>query len=351
MKMHRALAVIAVVIPFAGSFPSAIAFGLRPESEIVGKIKSLTPRKELSKRWDKAAYFAVDRFSHPVHERITHLIWGCQSDADCDLTAPGMSYAPAAVIAGVRGNDNPPFELVTTSMKECAGRTVWLRNYSDCWLKLFRDGEQRAMRGAALDLTSGTVIMLRSHFGDLQFLHAMASRPDERAGETQVNVLMWAELTWRIARKELSRGTLLSDTPVARLDNYFKGEETIQTLFARGNPTHRDILDALAFGAFLHTVEDSFSRSLVDRYEANGQDCGPDMPVQPGTIRQLLNYAMQNPSRHAVEDEDNAFNLQGVHIRPDSVDVGKALKAYLDRGATWEEVQPYLACIFAVADI
>ncbi|WP_034299089.1 hypothetical protein [Herbaspirillum sp. RV1423] len=351
MKVFRRFAAAVVFIQLIGVFSAAFAFGLRPESEIDGKIKALAPRDEILRFWDQAAYFAVNHFSHPVHERITNLIWGCQSDDDCNRTAPGKSFAPGAAIAGVRWNDNPPFELTDTSMKSCTGRTLWLPNYSNCWLKLYKDGEKRAKRGATLDLASGTIIMLRSHFGDLQFLHSMAAGQEERAGETQGKILMWAELTWRVARKEFGLGTKLSETNIPQVENYFKGGETVQTLFTRGNPTHRENIDILAFGALLHTVEDSFSRSHVDRDEANGQECGPGMPKRPGAIRQFLNYALQDSSLHAVEDEENAFDLQLVQVRPNAVDVGQSLKAYLDRGAAWEEVKPYLECVFAVTDM
>ena len=350
MKVFRRFAAGVVFVQLIAVFSSASAFGLRPESEIDGKIKALAPRPPVSRFWDEAAYVAINHFSHPVHERITNLIWDCKSEEECNQTAPGKSFAPGAVIAGVRWNDNPPFELTTTSMKECAGRTLWLPNYSNCWIKLFKDGEKRARSGETLDLASGTIIMLRSHFGDLQFLHAMAAGRHERAEETQSKILMWAEFTWKVANKEFTQGTLLSETNIPRMTNYFKSTETVQTLFTRGNPTHRDDIGILALGALLHTVEDSFSRSHVDRDEENGQDCGPGMPKRPGMIRQFLNYALQDSSAHAVEDEEDAFDLQLATVRPNAVDVGKSLKAYFDRGAAWNEVKPYIECIFAVID-
>lgn len=350
MRACRNVIILCVFLQTISVSLPATAFGLRPESEIDGKIKVLSPRSTVLRMWDEGAYFAVDHFSHPVHERITNLIWDCQSDQECSQTSIGWTFAPSAVIAGVRWNDNPPFELTDTSLKNCSGRTLWLPNYSDCWFKLFKDGEKRAKRGDSLDLASGSIIMLRSHFGDLQFLHAMASGREESAGETQAKILMWAELTWRVARKEFLLGTTLADTGIPGIAQYFKSGETIQTLLTRGNPTHRQRIHELAFGALLHTVEDSFSRSHVDRDEATGQFCGSGMPAQPGKIRQFLNYALQDSGRHAVEDEDNAFDLQRVQISPNVVDVGKSLRTYFERGAAWDEVKPYLECIFDVAE-
>ena len=173
----RALILGALFVP---SFAHALE--IRPESEIDGAVRTLTPQHWWQKLLNNSAYRAIESFSHPMHERAVQITWGCPADADCDAETPGFPFAPPAVVAGARWNDNPPFELAKTGMSECAGRTLTLPNYSRCWFTLFFDGEKRAKQGEILDLKSGSVIMLRSHFGDLQFLHGMASSLEERAG-------------------------------------------------------------------------------------------------------------------------------------------------------------------------
>ncbi len=328
----------------------ALSLEIRPESEIDGVVRTLASRHWWERLLNNGAFRAIESFSNPEHERTIQITWGCPSSSGCDAETPGFPFAPPAVLAGVRWNDNPPFELTQTSMAECAGRTLALPNYGKCWFTLFLDGEKRARNGALLDLKSGSVIMLRSHFGDLQFLHAMASSSEERAGKTRDKILMWAEFTWRAARGEFQTGTRITDTGITALNDYFRPGDTLQTLFTRGNPTHRNQIGSVAFGSLLHTLQDSFTRSHVDRAESDGSSCGTDLPQRPGRIRQFLNYVPQDSAKHKVEDKRNAVDLQLVTVSPNMVDVGKYLKERLEQKATWDEIKPVLSCVFEVED-
>ena len=328
----------------------ALPLEIRPESEIDGIVRTLTPRPWWARVVDTGSFGYMESFTHAEHERVVQMTWACPITENCDAATTGFPFAPPAVIAGSRWNDNPPFELTKTSMTECAGRTIALPNFSECWGALFKDGKKRAQKGAVLDLKSGAVIMLRSHFGDLQFLHSMASTSQERAGETRDKILMWAEFTWRTARGELVAGTKIADAGVPSLTNYFSSGETVQTLFTRGNPTHRKAIGEVAFGTLLHTVHDSFTRSHTDRAESDGSVCGDGLPQRPGKVRQFLNYALQKSSKHAVEDKRNAVDLQLQTVSPNMIDVGKYLKDRLEHGASWDEIKPFLSCVFEPED-
>lgn len=323
---------------------------IRPESEIDGVVRTLTPRPWWARIVDAGSFSYMESFSHGEHERVVEITWGCSDTTDCDSGTPGFPFAPAAVLAGVRWNDNPPFELTKTRMSECAGRTIALPNFSECWGMIFKDGKKRAQKGETFDLQSGAVIMLRSHFGDLQFLHSMAPKSEERAGATRDKILMWAEFTWRAARGEFQLGAPVTGVGIASMGDFFRPGETLQTLFTRGNPTHRSQLGAVAFGSLLHTVHDSFTRSHTDRAESDGSSCGEGLPSRPGRIRQFLNYALQKSSRHAVEDKRDAVDLHLRTVSPNMVDAGKYLKERMDQRASWDEVKPYLMCLFEVED-
>jgi len=349
MRTSKLLCSLAVC--YAALTPTqALSLKIKPESEIDGVVRTLTPRPWWARIVDAGSFNYMESYTHGEHERAVQITWGCPITEDCDATTPGFPFAPPAVIAGSRWNDNPPFELTQTRLSECAGRTIALPNFSECWGTIFRDGEKRAQKGAVLDLKSGSVIMLRSHFGDLQFLHSMASTSQEKAGETRDKILMWAEFTWRAARGEFNAGTKLAATQVPRLTDYFSSGETIQTLFTRGNPTHRKALGEVALGSLLHTIHDSFTRSHTDRAESDGSVCGEGLPQRPGRVRQYLNYALQQSSKHAVEDQRNAVDLQLQTVSPNLSDVGKYLKLRLEQGASWEEVKPFLLCVFEPED-
>lgn len=97
-------------------------------------------------------------------------------------------------------------------------------------------------------------------------------------------------------------------------------------------------------------MHDSFSRSHVNRAESDGSTCGNGLPLRPGVVRQFHNYALQKSSRHAVEDKRDAVDLHLQTVSPSMVDVGRYLKERLAQNATWEEIKPYLGCVFAVDD-
>lgn len=345
MSIVKWFSVCAVGYVFLAS-NAALALSIKPESEIDGVIRTLTPRPWWAKVVDVGSFSYMENFTHGEHERVVQITWGCPQDADCDADTPGFPFAPPAVLAGVRWNDNPPFELTQTGMSQCAGRTIALPNFGECWGMVFKDGEKRARKGEFLGQKSGAVIMLRSHFGDLQFLHSMAAKSDETAAETRDKILMWAEFTWRAARGEFPLGTPVSATGVPAIKDYFSQGETVQSLFTRGNPTHRRQIDAVALGSLLHTIHDSFSRSHTDRDDSDGSTCGTDLPEKPGKIRQFLNYTLQKSSKHAVEDEREAVDLQMQTISPNMVHVGKYLKGRWEAKATWDEVKPLSGMCF-----
>lgn len=328
----------------------ALSLEIKPESEVDGVVRTLSSRPWWARAWDSGLFSIMESFTHGEHERTVEITWGCPRSSDCNAKTSGFPFAPPAVIAGVRWNDNPPFELTQTSMSECTGRTMALPNFSECWFSIFRDGKKRAQSGANLDLESGSVIMLRSHFGDLQFLHSMASTPQERAGETRDKILMWAEFTWRTARGEFQGGTKITETEIPALVTYFKPGETIQTLFTRGNPTHRSKIGSVAFGSLLHTLHDSFTRSHTNRAESDGSSCGEGLPLRPGRVRQFLNYALQKSSKHSVEDKRDAVDLQLQIVSPNMVDIGKYLKEQMDLNISWEAIKPVLNCIYDLED-
>lgn len=340
----------ATTVLFLSLSTTAPAFQIQPESEVGGIIQTLTPRHWWWKWIDGALYSAMDSFTHSEHERVVQQVYGCPTTAECDVATTGYPFAPAAVVAGSRWNDNPPFELTTTRMSECAGRTIALPNFAKCWYTLFRDGEKQAKRGAPLDLDSGAVIMLRSHFGDLQFLHSMASTPSERASETRDRILMWIEFTWRTARGEFANGTRLIDTRIPGMADHFKAGETVQTLFTRGNPTHRKAVGQVAFGSLLHTLHDSFTRSHTDRDEVDGTTCGDQLPLRPGRIRHFLSYPQQSSTKHQQEDTRNAADLHLQTVKPNMVEVSAYLKRRLDDNATWDDIKPFVLCVFDLED-
>jgi len=335
---------------------STFAFKMKPEAtDLDGKVRSLQP-KLLTKYFDEIAAFAIDHFTNPVHEQITHLIYGCSGDRYvCSSPENPSNFAPQAVIAGVRWNDNPPFKLESSNLKECLGKTIKLPNFSKCWITLFKDAQKRSKKGEFFDAKSGTVLLYRVHFGDMQFLHAMASRDGEEASETKKKIMMWSEFAYKVALGEIDRGIEIRKSGIDGMDITFGNKGwTAQQLFTRGDPTFRGEKDFrdLAFGTLLHIIHDSFVSSHVERNESSGSKCekGNDN-LKPGEILSFHSYSKQDHKKHGEEDSHDALELHLLTIQPNVVEVGKIVRSYYEAKRPWEELKDYLECVFDVEDL
>lgn len=358
MKKTKASAfVVLVLLCMAWGGVPAFAFGIRPEAtELDGKVRRLEPSR-WTRVFDRAAMVYIERFVHPVHEQVTHCIYGCTGDRDaCSSPDKAHSFAPDAVIAGIRWNDNPPFEMGPgrKGSAQYAGKTIRLPNYSAYWFKLFRHAEKEAREGKFFDAESDAGLLYRVHFGDMQFLHAMAARDGEKASETKRNMMMWAEFTYRLALGEIDRGIEIRKTGIPGMEKLFYNRGwTSQQLFTRGDPTFRGDRDFrdVAFGSLLHMVEDSFTGSHVRRDEPGGAKCEKTRnQFVPGKILRFYAYATQDHERHQEEDTHEAFERHHLTVQPSVVEVGKVIKGFYDAGRPWPELREYLECVFELDD-
>lgn len=354
--MQRTLLLLFVFILAAPAF----AFQLRPEIKNGDKLIQASDDSAWWIKMNTLGAWGVAQYTHPVHESITNRIYGCEDAGACQVTI-GIKYlhpaAPMAVLAGVRWNDNPPFVLSDTSLWGCKNKYVQLPVEGGCWASVFRDGKQKAFaapKGTVLykfqpDKTEQYSILLRSHFGDLQFLHAMASHPGERAGETYDNVMMWAEFTWRIVLNEFNKGTNIAEASVEvpRLMDFFGMGETVQNIFFKGEASYNKDYRDFAFGILLHMVQDSYSEAHMAREMPTGRLCENTAYDAPGQAIKFYSYVGQNSTAHSAKDEMKALDQQMGHVTvPNLIDVGKALKDMKDKHMSWEKVEPYFACLF-----
>ena len=158
------------------------------------------------------------------------------------------------------------------------------------------DGKKRAQRGEALNAKSAS-LLVRSHFGDMQFLHAMGAVDGEAPDVTQRRVLMWAEFTWKVATLRIRGDAIVAKQEVAGIPEVFGTNGwSVQDLFALGNPNIRKpaYLAAVAFGCLLHTVQDSFSKAHVSRRQPTYQGTCPgpaNAHLAPGLIEEFHSYS------------------------------------------------------------
>ena len=350
MEMRYFVVIMLMVFSMAGS---ANAFKIKPTATNADGTVIQVERE--GRWWDSLYPVFIDMFTQPVHESITNQIYGCKAENAACGEANGQ-FAPEEVLAGARWNDNPPFKLdsVGKGINCPLNTTIKLPRQSECWYGLYNHAKKHANDPDTLyDAKSGKVILYRIHFGDLQFVHSMASRDNVPAKATYDDIMAWAEFTYKVARGDIDRGTPLGATGITRVDELLAGKGlTVQLLFVRGDGQfqNKESVKKVAFGSFLHMIEDSFSNAHTDRDGPPGARCPGDFD-QPGRIASFHSYVNQKKSRHADEDIYSALVGEIAESGANVVYVGKAIKSlYDDNSKTWEKIRPSIECIYQLND-
>jgi hypothetical protein len=333
------------------------AFDLSPTGTTLERITA-EQRASWYERWVlKMVGAGIRHFAQPVHEEITHRIYDC--DADAEFCAQvDIEFAPQAVLYGVRWNDDPPFGLTAGQARNTnckVTESIRLVTQPACWRQLFNDAEQGAVDGKQYTSKNGSALLYRVHFGDLQFLHAMASEDGEVAAVTQAKILTWAEFVWRVATGEYKLGLTLKDVGVNGLSDMIgRPEWRVQDLFTYGIDRMRPHIRDVAFGSLLHVVEDSFAKGHADRGEPTfGDKCpnqGAAQHLAPGRIASFHAYNRQDHAAHSRYDARRMLMTHIANTKPHVVSVGRVLRQYYEDAVPWETVKPYVACVFAIAD-
>lgn len=305
---------------------------------------------------------ALPMIKSPVHEAITLAALGCGAatgnEQQC-VTVEAIT-ANRTLLYGVRWPDDPPFALSRDNpprIPNCDVK-VTLRSTAQpkCWNSLFNDASTKAKRAFEKNPTAaafgpGDYLLYRSHFGDLQFMHAMAVHDGERAGDTAKQMKMWARFLWGIAINEIPTDKFIRELGMDDLTAYFPGDLTAINLFATGIVEVRKDLDKVAAGALLHMVQDSFSQAHADRATETGAQCNGSNFAKPGRITRFYSYGRQVGSLHDDEDTFSALGLQTIQNSPHVVDITKAFLTLWQEKASWMEAEKLFDCVFDVQNI
>lgn len=344
----KSVLLVALAVP-----ATVFAWQLSPEGSFIERKLASKTQGFLERFLSSTAVKGIDIVGHSVHEEITNRVFGCEGDADI-CGAPEFEPEFMYYLAGVRWNDDPPFRFAVGqgNFSGCVtSQTVRLITQPRCWANTFNDGKKRAAEGVVLDGSNAT-LMVRSHFGDLQFLHSMAASDGESAEVTRNRILAWSEFTWRTSLGEFSMENSVVTIDLPGFSELFKfnQEWRIQDLFALGNPHIRssESMSKVAFGSLLHTVQDSFANGHVERREPiQGKVCmSSPANLQPGKIVEFHSYSRQDSSKHGHGDSRGSFSAHWSSGYPNVVDVGRVLKTFYQKKSPWSDVKPYLECVF-----
>lgn len=270
----------------------------------------------------------------PVHEKMTQVsislsrVHGRPFKYDQDLP----------YLKGIFWNDDPEKMLCPWCDYLSTGK------WGVSWAANFLNAKEEATRlENPVFFSNGDALLGRSHFGDMQFIHAMAVRDGIPAKVTLNKILMWAEFTYKVAIAEIAGDTRISDVPVKGFPELFSKNADIYnkdiiSLF------HSKNVERIALGSLLHLIQDSFSLSHVDREVLDNKQ----IKFCRTRIKAFRSYARQDSAKHAKQDVWPA-NLDASSIDEmmcDPVSIGaKILQFYAEddySGANWEKVREFL---------
>ena len=344
----------AVLITFVSD---VMAFNLSPQGTKLEQVTAVQ-REPWYLGWlQRTVQGSIGHFTFPVHEEITHRIYECDADQAYCANVDIDGYAPQAVLYGVRWNDDPPFAF-ESGHKPVDGckmqESVRFISQPLCWRNLFNDAERRAAQGSVYNAKSGHVLLYRVHFGDLQFLHSMASIEGELSDSTRSKIMLWAEFTWRVASGEYGLLTALRDVKIDGFNDLVSRPSwRIQDLLTYAAPsTVRQQIQHVAFGSLLHVVEDSFAKGHTNRaepgFEQRCANSGATEHLAPGAIREFHAYNKQNHTEHSKFDSRDLLMAHVANTKPHVITVGRTLRQFYEKKASWDTVKPYVECVFAL---
>lgn len=253
-------------------------------------------------------------FFEPIHENLTVK---AVNSANIPDSLKSDSAFLSHLIKGVRWNDDP------LSMAKKRPQDFYIYYKDSC--------------GRSEEVDPSWDLLYRTHCGDMQFLHAMASKKSESTLNTKELMLMWAEFSYRVAAGDIDkdlhfrsvgkklgkRSSQLFDY-VMTFDGRVRMEwqpETLYTLdckrnlsvngfFNSGRPTKlkcketnnkfsENEIQNIALGSLLHLVQDSFSGSHAAR---EGNVVGVSKISGAGIITQFGIYSAQDEKSHGKAD-------------------------------------------------
>jgi hypothetical protein len=195
--------------------------------------------------------------------------------------------------------------------------------------------------------------MTRSHFGDLQFLHAMASEEGVDPKVTVQKIVDWTEFAWKVFSKEIKPGTFLKSVNIPMIQQHFGCSEwKVEDIYILGRADRLlNRISDIAFGSMLHTVQDSFAAAHATREApVEGQVCSDRLAVaKPGRIVQFHTYGAQDGHKHDAGDQRVAMATNARDRWPEAVESTKALFKLWEANEKWEAVKPYIDCLFDVS--
>lgn len=215
----------------------------------------------------------------------------------------------------------------------------------------------------------------RSHYGDLQFLHAMGSSLDEEPAETLRKLLTWFEVLYKLACG--NQGVSDTDKLKQNLGEWFNSktsptdEATLRELILASTPNYNQTnIQRRALGICLHMIADSYAVGHTQRRLKNpdsylGRNSAGYMVFKAGmwgdwgAVLNFHCYDGQNSDHHSFYDGLEGASLpvpkdldsfNSVIGGRNAIDASKQIINFWAEATKWEDgVETYLKMqVFAI---
>lgn len=229
------------------------------------------------------------KFHEPIHESLTlAALITSNSGVAHGTTVKSARNQDWEYIRGAVWNDDPDCQLFNDSEggnHSYASGGMWLYYYgigASQWDP--NDNNTEKLKNP----------IGRSHYGDLQFLHCMASKPGEEAEETKAKVMTWMEVMYKLANgeDEITPATEIGDTklkqfcPVHSLPKSFM---SLDYLLSKNSAFQGLDIRRRALGSMFHVIQDSYAightkRTLLNPgdKESDGMQRAQNLPPRLG---------------------------------------------------------------------
>lgn len=213
----------------------------------------------------------------PIHESLTlSALISAGAGVPPGTNVDNATDADWEYIRGAVWNDDPDLLLFDDSEDQNHDYSTLK---SGKWLYWYNQGKSEwtvPLGSSRLKNVTG-----RSHYGDLQFLHAMAFQSGEQPAETKRKIMVWLEVMYKLANGEddIAPETKMGNTklsefcPVLALPPSFK---SLSYMLAKDSPFKGLDIRRRALGSMLHIIQDSYALGHTRRTPLNPQDKASD---------------------------------------------------------------------------
>ena len=313
-----------------------------------------------------------DKLKFPVHETMTLLAYDYYETPDASSGGAAKTSADTLkkngrlkdLVLGSEWNDDPD-----SLLRQGVTKAIH-------WYALFNDAKlqsecrkQLGPKCEGKEMAQNPMMLYRSHFGDMQFIHSMASFDDETAKITKEKMMAWAKFTYGIFiadenldKQDINNKNISSFVYIAMIIN--KPGWTVGALFdpvpggewkkslnplkvgryePNGRPREQKKYEKdddddeisvkyIALGSLLHMVQDSYS----DSHTARKGGCNPIARSKKEIIA-FRNYAGQKGDDHGIADAHPDWIESGDLKKNNALWASAQLIKFAFNKISWEE--------------